>query len=163
MKYCTYCGKEYGDDVEVCPIDNNPVQSMNAVAGSPPPLEVRTSIAITHDEKRFWERMTFRQFAVLMIRLQALWLFFYAAVDATYLPRYLVRSRLLSNSGARQLDFDSFLALIRIILHIAAGVFLILYAEKVLSWMVKDLVIKAPLDTSPKTTVPSKDSAGSDS
>lgn len=25
MKYCSYCGKEYGDEVALCPLDNQPV------------------------------------------------------------------------------------------------------------------------------------------
>ena len=42
---------------------------------------------ISTEEQRFWERMTFRQFAILIIRVQAVWLLFDAVVEGTYLSR----------------------------------------------------------------------------
>src|SRR5947207_5794686 len=145
MKRCTYCGEKYADDVEICPIDRNPFQPVAAQSLETPTLDVQRRGAISPEEQRFWERMTFRQFAILMVRLQAVWLLFYALVDATYLPRYFARVRISSSSALyTQLSFDSFLAILRIILHVAAAVAPIQYAERVLSWLVKDLILKSP-------------------
>ncbi len=105
-------------------------------------------------EIRFWERMTFRQFAVLMIRLQALWLLFNAAIDLTYLPRYL--SRWLEGSSysvvSIELKRELALAIFRIVLHVVAALLVIQHAERLLSWLVKDWVAKHPPDPSPEPT-----------
>ncbi len=86
--------------------------------------------------------MTFRQFGILIIRLQALWLLFAAAVDLTYLPRYVTRwfegSSYATVSG--DLKRDLALAVFRIVLHVAAAFLVIQYAERLLSWLVKDWV-----------------------
>ena len=100
---------------------------------------------MSDEERRFWERMTFRQFAILMVRLQAVWFLFYAVLDVTYLPRYFPRPRGSSSyysSLYAQMSLDQFLAIFRIILNAAAAVALIQYAERVLSWLVKDSVLK---------------------
>jgi hypothetical protein len=90
--------------------------------------------------------MTFRQFGILMIRLQALWLLFYAVLDVTYLPRYFSRVRMASPYSAlyTQMDLDQYLAILRIILNVAAAVALIQHAERILSWLVKDCIPKPP-------------------
>lgn len=41
---------------------------------------------ISPQEKQFWERMNFRQFCLLFIRMQAIWLLLNTAIDLTYLP-----------------------------------------------------------------------------
>lgn len=100
---------------------------------------------MSDEERRFWERMTFRQFAILMVRLQAVWFLFYAVLDVTYLPRYFPRPRGSSSyysSLYAQMSLDQFLAIFRIILNAAAAVALIQCAERVLSWLVKDSVLK---------------------
>src|SRR5437870_5231560 len=111
MKHCPYCGKEYADDAAVCPIDGNPLERVGAQPTEPPPLDVSSHNAISPAERHFWERMTFRQFAILMVRLQAVWLLFYAVVDVTYLPRYFVRIRTSSYFPLyTQISLDAFLA-----------------------------------------------------
>ena len=79
MKYCTYCGKEYADDVSVCPTDGNPVSVIGEAQHSGPSPESQEFLAA---ERRFWERMTFRQFGILIVRLQAIWCLFNAALGA---------------------------------------------------------------------------------
>jgi hypothetical protein len=139
MKNCTYCGKEYADDVSVCPIDGKPVRAIGEA--DPSPERSQQSPEILAAERRFWDRMTFRQFGILIVRLQALWLLFTAAVEAaTYLPTFFsisVASHAALSPGDR-LRF--FLLVLRIIAHVAVAVFLIQRAETVLSWLVKDLV-----------------------
>src|SRR6266542_2183773 len=93
MKRCTYCGKEYADEAEVCSTDGMPLERVGAQTPEHPSPDVQSRDAISPEEQRFWERMTFRQFAILMVRLQALWFLFYAVLDATYLPRYFSRAR----------------------------------------------------------------------
>src|SRR6266478_6535209 len=112
MKHCTYCGKEYSDEVEVCPTDGKPLQHAGEQrAAEPPPAVVPNRDMISPEERRFWERMTFRQFAILTVRLQAVWLLFYAVIDVTYLPRYFTRVRGTSSYSPlyTQISFDSFL------------------------------------------------------
>ena len=41
MKNCTYCGKEYPDDVEFCQIDGQRLGPDSAPAPEPPPSEAR--------------------------------------------------------------------------------------------------------------------------
>jgi hypothetical protein len=110
-----------------------------------PPVEPGMSA----DERRFWEKMTFRQFAILIIRIQALWLFFNAALDLTYLPRYALLQSSVSTymalSPAGRLEF--FMLVLRILLNIAAGVAIIQHAEKLLHWLVKDSIGKKPPGT----------------
>lgn len=86
--------------------------------------------------------MTFRQFAILMIRLQALWLFFYGLLDATYLTRYLgVVSRSSVFMALSSYEKREFLMLVaRILFHFVSGLLLIQKTEKILSWLVKDYV-----------------------
>jgi hypothetical protein len=43
MKHCTYCGKEYPDDVEVCQIDGQTLQLVGARAPERQPSEVKSS------------------------------------------------------------------------------------------------------------------------
>ena len=90
--------------------------------------------------------MTFRQFAILIVRLQAVWLLFYAVVDVTYLPRYLNLSSSVSSYAAlsRAGRLDLLLLILRFLLHVAVAVALIQHAEKVLSWLVKDDIPKQP-------------------
>lgn len=98
--------------------------------------------------------MTFRQFAVLIIRLQALWLFFNAVLDGTYLP-YYIREWTIGGSFTRAspaMQLNSWMLLLRIALNVIGGIALILHTEKLLSWMIKDLVPQQPPDLSPKTS-----------
>jgi hypothetical protein len=73
-----------------------------------------------------------------------LWLIFNAALDASYLPRYISRYTAglkygaVSGEARRDLAF----LLLRIVFHVVVAVLLILHAERVLSWLVKDSVAK---------------------
>jgi len=87
MKHCTYCGKEYPDELEKCPIDGNHLQRTGEVPETGGSAEARD--IMSPEEKSFWERMTLKEVAILLIRFQAVWFLFNAAIDATYLPRYL--------------------------------------------------------------------------
>ena len=81
MKKRANCGFECHDEMLSCPS----CSSDAFVTSSPEAL----GHIISPEEQRFWERMTFRQFAVFLIRLQALWLLFSALIDAIYLAEYL--------------------------------------------------------------------------
>jgi hypothetical protein len=141
MKTCPYCGAKYSDELEKCPVDQT---ALETIGGLKPTVEaVVPQFAFSPREQQFWERMTFRQFAILIVRLQALWLFFNAVLDVTYVPNYITfhssayRSSLLIASGLYTL-------LLRILLNIVAGVLVIQKTEKLLSWMVKDCVSEQP-------------------
>ncbi len=147
MKNCSYCGKEYSDEMEVCPTDGKSLQRAGQVeTPMPGTLKIERHEMVSPEEQRFWRRMTFRQFAILMVRLQAVWLLFYAAVDATYLSRYFnlwtTASSYAALSPAGRLDL--LMLILRVIMHVAAAVALIQHAEKVLSWLVKDSIPKEP-------------------
>jgi len=140
MKHCTYCGKEYSDDVNACPLDGHPVQGDEAST----PTLVQRKDTISPEEHKFWERMTLRQFAILLIRLQALVFLFNALLEITLLPRYLIRINPVGSNYilSSTIKLELFMLSIRIILFLAAAVLLIQRGEKILSWIVKDCVSK---------------------
>jgi hypothetical protein len=41
MRQCNYCGKEYPDDVNTCPIDSQPLQRVGARFPEPQPAEAK--------------------------------------------------------------------------------------------------------------------------
>ena len=86
MKKCIYCGLENADDAVMCTTCQT--EFVTTPGGLPPSL--RSEYLITPDEWRYWNRMTFRQFAVFIVRLAALWCFFEAALEATTLVEYMV-------------------------------------------------------------------------
>ena len=140
MKKCNYCGFENPDDAVQC----GTCQTALMAPPQTTQLALGGQYVNSPDEQRFWERMTFRQFAILMVRLQAVWLLFEAVIEVTYLPRYFTRVRGALNYTPlyRELNSDLFLAILRIILHVAAALALIQFAERVLSWLVKDAIPK---------------------
>ena len=126
MKKCACCGVESADDAICCPscsTDAFVSSSLDAVGH-----------IISPEEQRFWERMTFRQFAVFLIRLQALWLFFYAAVNTTYLFQYL--------TPYINLTRYAYMILFRIALHLAFAIICLRYSDRIISWFVKDIIPK---------------------
>jgi len=126
MKKCANCGFESPDEAISCPSC-----STDAFVGSSP--EALGHI-ISPEEQRFWERMTFRQFAVFIIRLQAVWLIFYAILEATYLVPYLtpyVRFTIYATT-----------IVFRGALHLALAIICIRYADRIVSWFVKDIIPK---------------------
>ena len=80
--------------------------------------------------------MTFRQFAVFLIRLQALWFIFEAINYATYLVEYLTPNVHFTRYA--------YLIVLRIVLHVALAIICIRYADRIVSWFVKDIIPKPP-------------------
>jgi hypothetical protein len=138
MKKCSYCGLEHPDDATRC------------IACHQDFAEPSPSAA---GERRFWERMTFKQFTILFLRLQAVWLLFYAAIDVTYLPVYFIRldegSRYSPILSEARLGF--FMSLLRVVMNVVAALAVMLYSEKVVNWFARDLVSKQPSLSAPST------------
>src|SRR3954463_10493178 len=128
MKKCANCGFESADEVISCPSCTTDA----FVSTSPEAL----GHIISPDEQRFWERMMFRQFAVFFIRLQALWLFFGGVIDASYLTDYLM-PRVHFTPHANMI-------VVRVALHAALAIICLRYADRIVSWFVKDIVPKLP-------------------
>ena len=153
MTKCTYCGFENPNNAAQCESCHTAL-----IAQSPPTLpKPNNEHLLSPEERSFWERMTFRQFAILMVRLQAVWFLFYAVIDVTYLPRYFPRPRGTSSYYSplyTQMSLDQFLAIFRIILNVAAAVALIQCAERVIRWLVKDSFVKQTPETVERTDAP---------
>jgi hypothetical protein len=128
MKKCVNCGFENNNEALSCPS----CSTDTFVSSSPEAL----GHIISAEEHRFWERMTFRQFAVFLIRLQALWLIFEAINYSTYLTDYLTTSPHFTRYA--------WMILFRTILHLAMAIICIRYADRIVSWFVKDIIPKTP-------------------
>jgi len=146
MKKCIYCGLENADDAVMCTTCHTEFVS----SSSPPPPALSNEYLISPEEWRFWNRMTFRQFSVVIVRLTALWCFFEAALEATSLVRYMLVLPYLLTSPRYGSPFQSdfYMLVIRAGIYVIAGFALIFNAEKLLSWLVKDAVQKQPPETS---------------
>jgi hypothetical protein len=129
MKNCTLCGKEHPDDYDYCPDDGTRLR-----APQPAGQGFLSSRDISKAEKAFWQRMTFRQFGLLIVRIQSLWLLFDAAYSLTYFVAYLQRgARIASVSGiSSTFGLDIFMSAARVILPVAGAIFLITQSELVL-------------------------------
>jgi len=136
MKKCANCGFESPDEALNCPSCSTDA----FVSSSPEAL----GHIISPEEQRFWERMTFRQFAVFFIRLQTLWLIFYAIVDATYLLEYL--------TPYPHFTRHALLIVLRVGLHLTLAAICIRYADRIVSWFVKDVIPKTLTSTSLEST-----------
>jgi len=81
--------------------------------------------------------MKFRHFAVVFIRLQAFWLFFYAIIDASYLVEYLSPEppHFIFTLRAKMI-------VVRVAMHVALAIFCIRYADRIVSWFIKDIIPK---------------------
>jgi hypothetical protein len=103
---------------------------------------------ISPEEQRFWERMTFRQFAIFLIRIQAFWLFIYAVIDASYLTDYFV--------PYIHFTLHAKMIVVRVGLYLAVAVYCLRYADRIVSWFVKDVIPKMPPNTAlePAGTAP---------
>ena len=131
MKKCANCGFESPDEAISCPSC-----SMDTFfAASPEAL----GHIISPAEQGFWERMTFRQFAVFLIRLQAFWFFFYALIEASYLTDYFS-----TEPPHLTFTFHAKMIVVRVAMHVAMGIFCIRYADRIMSWFVKDIVPQMP-------------------
>jgi hypothetical protein len=137
MKKCANCSFDNPDDAMRC-------QSCNTTTFISASPESAGGHIISPAEGRYWERMTFRQFAIVVIRIQALWFLINAALEVTYLPRYFVSTsmgiRMTSSASGR---LDLFMLILRMILNIAGAIAAIQFAERILSWLVKDSIPKA--------------------
>ena len=131
MKKCANCGLDCSDETLTCP-----ACSTEAFISATPQIFGHT---ISPAEARFWEKMTFRQFAVFLVRLQSMWFLFNAVNYATYLLDYL--------SPAVHFSRYAYLLLLRICLHIGLVIFCLRYADQIVSWFVKDIIPK----TQPKS------------
>ena len=142
MKKCSYCGFENPEEAVQCRSCHTDLVSQSQAPLAKPKSEPEMS----HEERRFWDQMTFRQFAILLIRLQAVWLLFNAILDLTYLPSYFTRLHDVPAYSAsyQELRRNLFFALLRVILHVAAAVAVIQCAERVLSWLVRDWIQTKP-------------------
>lgn len=140
MRKCTYCGQENSEEVAHCQECGTAFSDPSPPPLSLPPLLNQQTLA--QEEQRFWERMTFRQFAVLILRLQAVLLIFHAMLEATYLPSGIIRLHHSSSFAAgysTEVKFELVFAVLRIVVHIAVAGVIIQHARRVLSWLVKDL------------------------
>ena len=143
MKKCANCDFECSDEATNCPA----CSTDTFVSSSP---EVIGHI-ISPEEDRFWKRMTFRQFAVILIRIQGLWFLFDSISFVTYLPSYWSRlhEKFLTPSEYSDVRTAFFWELFRLAYHIAAGVLCLQYADRIISWLVKDIIPKQPSNTPP--------------
>ena len=128
MKKCANCGFESSDEAISCPS----CSTDTFTSTSPEAL----GHIISPEERRYWERMTFRQFAVFLIRLQALWLIFSGVIYATYLLEYL--------TPYPHFTRFTFLVALRVALHLALAIICLRYADRIVSWFVKDIIPKPP-------------------
>ena len=69
-------------------------------------------------------------------RLQALWLLFYAVIDATYLTDYLIPNVHFTPHAN--------MIVVRVALHVALAIICLRYADRIVSWFVKDIIPKPP-------------------
>jgi hypothetical protein len=166
MKKCSHCGLENPDEATQCA----GCHTVLSVPASPDPSPSHSAPVTSLQVRRFWERMTFRQFVVLFMRLQAVWLLWYAAIDLTYLPDFL-RAGFAGVYIDPVVKLDFFLLLLRIILHVAAAVAVIRYADGLVNWLVRDWIRNQPPNTALEPTAtalsvsdePSSSEAGGDS
>jgi hypothetical protein len=97
--------------------------------------------------------------------LQALWFLFWAVETATYLPGYFSRLHQISSGSSLYSEqrLSLFFAVLRVILYGAAALALIQYAERVVGWLVRDLIPKQPPNTAlePTAAAPSVSDAPS--
>ena len=133
MKKCANCGLESPDETMSC----SACSTDAFVSSSPEAL----GHIISPAEQRFWERMTFRQFAVILIRVQALWFIINAVLEFTYLLERL--------APGTQFSRYEYLILFRLGFNATLAVIFLRHADRIVSWLVKDIVPKKPtgLDT----------------
>jgi hypothetical protein len=141
MKKCANCGFDNPDEATNC----QSCSTETFVSSSP---EAIGGHIISPEEQYFWDRMTFRQFAILVVRIQALWFFMDALIEATYLPRYFESSPLGFTTLSPTARLDLFMLILRITLNVAGGIVCIQFAGRIISWLVKDTIPKKPTKSS---------------
>jgi hypothetical protein len=163
MKKCANCGFECHDEMLSCPS----CSSDAFVTTSPEAL----GHIISPAEQHFWQRMTFRQFTIVFIRFQSLFFLAYAIEDATYLIMDISSLHNLSGLGYSDERHYVFWRLFTLLWHLAAFIACIRYADRIASWLIKDIIPKSPPNTALEPTaaapsisdVPSDPKAGGDS
>lgn len=157
MKQCPYCGLQNDDTAIECVTCHT---ALPTEASFPAP-ETKPVPVISPQEARFWQRMNFHKFAILLVKLQGVWLLLNAVVELTYLPRYISRWLLGSSYSvlSSEMKRDAALMVFRLVLYGGVGLALIQYAERFLSWLVKDWVAQEAVN--PPAPVPAPTSASS--
>jgi hypothetical protein len=145
MKKCTYCGLENPDEAAICSTCHT--EFVTAPPPSPAPPLSREYV-MSPEEQRFWKQPTFRQIIIVILRIVGLWLLFMAALQAITLAPVVSTLSRIDTFVPVPPQYGSMLwpIILRIVLHVAAGLVLILYTEKLLGWLVKDLISKPPPD-----------------
>lgn len=145
MKRCSYCGLENPDEAIQCATCHTDL----AAPDSPRSQPQTKSVALL-DEQRFWERITFRQFAVLLIRFQSLFFLAYAIDNATYIPASIAMlHNTVTVASYKYEQSNLFWSWFRVAWHLAAFVALILYADKIARWLIRDTIPNQPPNTTP--------------
>jgi hypothetical protein len=149
MKKCPYCGLENADDAVTC----TTCRTEFVASPTPLPEALSNEYLISPEEWRYWNRMTFRQFAVVIVRLAALWCFFEAVLELVSIVRYtLTLPYMLSTSRyGSPFGMDFYVFVLRVGIRVVAGFLLIFNGEKILSWLVKDGVQRQPPEISRPT------------
>jgi hypothetical protein len=140
MKNCLQCGLDHPDDAARC----RACGLATFVSSSP---DATGGYNISHTEQLYWEHMTFRQFAVLFIRIEALWFIFHGVSGLTYLVSRLTRSQESDFLPLAVSAFDLYtlLAALRPLLFFAAAAICLKYPERMVSWLTKDLIVTSRL------------------
>jgi hypothetical protein len=123
MRKCSYCGLDNADEATHCATCQSDL--LPPSAHTRPKSQIDT--AMSPEEHRFWERMTFRQLAILFLRMQAVWFLFYAVFDVTYLPTDIIRLNDVSPHAASApgLKLNLFMTLLRVLLNATAALVVI--------------------------------------
>ena len=147
MKKCVYCGLENADDAVMCTICHTEFVSSPTASRA----VLRNEYLISPEEWRFWNRMTFRQFGVVIVRLAALWCFFEAALEATAFIQYMMLLYFMPRTITFTYPLASQFAapIVRIGFCVVAGFVLFFRPERVLSWLVRGAVLRQPREISP--------------
>ena len=153
MKKCTYCGRENPDDATHCK------ECVTA-------FEVSSEVAqpeMTVESKRFWERMTFRDFAILLVRLQALWLLFYVVIDLTYLQSYISRFIPVPRYDVLPIELQQtfHMAILRMTLRIVVAILAFKFADRLIDWLGKGFIQNPPPNKSQEPTAVGASSSAS--
>jgi len=139
MKTCAHCEVQNPDEAASC-------QTCHAVTFISASPEAGGGHIISPAEQQFWRRMTHRQFVVVLVRIQAIWFLFNMVYAMTSLPSYFpdFHEIFAANRLRPVMDTRAFMEVLRIVMNLAAGLACIQYADRIVSWLVKDMVPPQP-------------------
>lgn len=148
MKKCTYCGLENPDEAAMCSTCHTEFGT-EPLPNLEPPFS--REYLLSAEEQRFWKQLNLRQIIIIILRMLGLWLLFSAAMQATLLvPFFATLSQIDSPSPVLSRYHSEFLlAIVRLFFYVTGGLVLLIWTEKLLGWLVKDLVSKPPTDRTP--------------